>query len=69
MLIQSLQNKLEIKGKYSEYSSEQAVKALDKRSELYGEHLRELKNKGKIFSVLHNDKSIKVKHSAWDRLF
>lgn len=54
MLVQGLINKAQIKEKYSEYSLEQAEKAVNKRSELYREHFVELKKKRNNFSVLHN---------------
>ena len=40
------------KEKYSEYSSEQAVEAINRRSELYREYIKKGENN---FSVLHNE--------------
>ena len=49
------------KEKYSEYSSEQAVEAINRCPELYREYLKKGENN---FSVLHNENNINLKHSA-----
>ena len=51
------------KEKYFEYSSEQAIEAINRCSELYRECL---KIEEKNFAVLHNENKINHKHSAQD---